>query len=904
MTTRARREAAWVVLATSIAMGSVLAVRVLQSRGDFASRDFEFVAPEALLLVGVVPWVLLGALRSRAELSRAGRFVALAVRAALLVVLVVALARPAWRVDATRTSTVVLVDVSASVPEEAIARAREAIVGLLEARARRAQDEPHVEVVAFAAIPRRLPLPERPEDFVLARIDDVDGALSSRTDLASAMRFAAGLFSPGRAMRFWILSDGLETHGRALAQMPSLRARGVRIAATPLEGPIAPNLSVRGISFPDEIRAGQPFEVRVSVRSTRPTRARVRLLQNGRIVGLDGTREVDLAPGDAEVAFRTVARERGVLELRAEIEPIEASSDRFAADDRFVRAAHVVGRPRVLVVGLEPSRLEAFARVLEAAEMDVELRGPRGLPSSSSSLADFEALVLADVPADQVSPSVEAAIDGYVRRGGVFLFAGGPRSYGPGGWRGTQTERLLPVALDGERRRDTPSLALALVIDRSGSMAGDKIELAKEAARATAEVLSPDDSIAVIGFDSVAERIVPLQSAANRLAIQRDIGRLAPRGGTAIFPALDAAYRDLSSARAATRHVILLTDGQTNEPGIPQLVSAMRFDGITVSAVGVGTDVNRTLLSEIADLGGGRAYFTTDPSSIPRIFLREASTVGQNAFVEEPTRMEPATSSRAFRGIDFDRAPFLRGYVSTRMRPAPSEMLLRSESGEPLLARRPVGEGTTLAWTSDLAARWSAELLRWPLAPRLFGQVLREHTRSDETSFLPLSAVIEDDRLILSADAFGEDDTFLRDVSVRARIEGPLDAPEPERQRLEVELGVVAPGRLEAEVPLARYGAYAVEAVHSVAGVPYGSSRASPSHPYPAEYARLEPDIALLEALAAGSLGLVRDPDPQLFLDHDESERIEAHRKVTPWVVGVALALLVLDVFVRRTMRA
>jgi len=125
-------------------------------------------------------------------------------------------------------------------------------------------------------------------------------------------------------------------------------------------------------------------------------------------------------------------------------------------------------------------------------------------------------------------------------------------------------------------------------------MNGQKIELAKEAAKATAELLSADDYIAVIGFDSQPERVVRMQSARNRLRILRDIGRLSARGGTAIFPALDMAYQDLSVTRARIKHVILLTDGQTQERGITELTQVMRAEGITVSTVGLGAGATRS----------------------------------------------------------------------------------------------------------------------------------------------------------------------------------------------------------------------------------------------------------------------------------------------------------------------
>ncbi|GAB4214343.1 MAG: VWA domain-containing protein [Sandaracinaceae bacterium] len=908
MTPAQRRIVLSVATACAASVTLVLAARAAIARGVFDGDAFRLLVPDALSLLGVIPLGLLFVLRSRAELSRKGLAWAVALRASLAACLVLALARPVRTTDATLTSTVVLVDVSPSVSDAALARATERVASLLRAR-----EEHHVEIVTFARRPRRVALPTRPEELVLSRESEraptTPGATRAEdpapaTDLGAAMRFAESLFVPGRLPRLWILSDGLETRGRALSAAVPLAQRGVRIFVTPFEGPIATEVAVTGIAFPEEIRAGQPFEVRVSVRASAPTRARVRLYQDGRLVGLEGVREVDLVAGSNEVAFRTVSRERGTVELRAEVEPLdEGDGDRFAENNRFVRAAEVIGRPRVLLLAPEPARLEGFARVLDAAEMDTDLRTARGLPASVGELAAFDAVVLADVPADQVSASGEALLETYVRRGGTLLMSGGPRAFGPGGWRGTQLERILPVGLDGERRRDTPALALALVIDRSGSMAGEKMELAKEAARATAEILSPDDALVVIGFDSVAERVVPLQSAANRLAIQRDIGRLAPRGGTSIFPALDAAYQDLSGSRAATRHVILLTDGQTNEPGIPQLVSAMRADGITVTSVGVGTDVNRALLSEVADIGGGRAYFTSDPSSIPRIFLREATTVGQNSVVEEYVRAEVVTAARFLRGVDLARAPLIRGYVATTARGAPSELVLRTELGDPLLARRAVGSGHTLAWTSDLQGRWSAELLRWSESPRLFGQLLREHTRADETAFLPLEARVEDDELVLRADAFDEDDRFLHDVTIHARVEGPLDAPPEARSTTELDLRPLAPGRYEARLPLTRFGAYAVDAVHAIAGVPYGTSRASPIHPYPREYERLEPDPALLDALALETGGRRIDDDVSPLVSHAPDERIEAHEELAPWWPGLALALLVLDVLVRRLLR-
>jgi uncharacterized membrane protein len=555
-------------------------------------------------------------------------------------------------------------------------------------------------------------------------------------------------------------------------------------------------------------------------------------------------------------------------------------------------AADVPGPPRVLILDSEPKLAQPLVTALGTRDFAVDVLPPSAAPRSATDLASYAFVIISDLATRELRTDTQTALRSYVAElGGGLLFSGGARGYGFGSGAPSTLDQLLPVRATSEEHRDQATLALALIIDCSGSMAGGKLELAREAAALTAQTLADPDLIEVIGFSSQPERRVRLQPASNRASIAQSIARLAATGGTQLYPALDAAYRDLRGAEARLKHAILLTDGQTQEAGIEDLATSMRADGITLSTVGLGSEVNRSLLETIAGLGGGRAYFPLDARNVPQIFMSEATRHKRPSAVDRSTRIFEREHAGFLEGIPLATAPTLAGYVTTQAKPRPVQVILESDRGDPVLARWRVGLGYSLAWTSDLKPRWATALLRWPSFARLFAQLVREHMRSPSLARVPVTARVDRDRLHVTADALGGSDQFENGLEARVRIfahSGEVAA---------APLVQNAPGHYAADLPWIQTGAFTLEATFQRSGrlqaLGHGAFTSGP----PAEIAATAPNTALLQQLARRTGGRQLSTAADAL---DSGGRLTRFREACwPALAWLALGLFLLEQCVR-----
>ena len=831
--------------------------------------SFEFTRPAMLILM--IPIIILLGLffaRSLSDFPRRQRIVSLLTRSLLALLLILALAGLTWLHRTDEKFVVFVVDQSRSVGTNGQIAAAKFLQLAEQSRgphkiaclpfavtAESVQVDPPFKInpttaTATEATPTEAGSNDREASDQQAIHQAPDDSKQDGTNLEAAIEAAAGFVPPGYVPQIVVLTDGNETRGNALA---AASRSAVPISTIPLPPRSEPEIQVSEVNVPAEVREGEPFFVDVTISSSHDDEGLVEVFRGDYKVVSESRKVI---AGENKFRFQQSVDQDRMVAFKVRLSGF--GSDTLLDNNAESGLVYTSGKPRVLIIESDPNLIKELAYALEDEDIQVDVLPPQGMPDSLAGLQNYELLILSNVPATQLTQQQMEITRTWVQElGGGLLMLGGEQSFGLGGYYKTTLEEILPVRSDFEKEKEKPSLAMVLVIDRSGSMDGDKLEMAKTAARSAVELLGDRDQIAVLAFEDQISVISEMQSANNKGRISDDIAGLQSSGGTSMYPAMEMAYQILNSTSAKLKHVIMLTDGISNTGDFESLARQMAESKMTVSVVAIGEagSTDTQLLESIARIGKGRYYLTEDPSQVPQIFAKETITASKSAIDEDPFVPQVIRATKALSEIDMEAAPFLLGYVTTRPKPT-SEVILATEKGDPLLAWWRYGLGMTAAFTSDAKSRWAAEWMTWPGYGKFWTQVVRQVMRKTEAKGLQIITRRQGSRTQITVDAVTDTGAFLNQSDVQLSVINPL------LRTQKLSLRQVAPGRYLTDFETEAAGAYNISVAVQQGGQElYRQSR------------------GLMVPSAARALR----PTP-----------------LGPWMLTVAAILLILDVALRR----
>lgn len=825
--------------------------------------QLELLRPGWLVLLVVLPVVFYAARQGITGMSALFGRLTTGLRVAIAVCLVLALSGVTWLRHSQQQYVVFVHDRTASVdPAESSSAER----FITDAVTRKNSNESAVVTI-------------------VSTVRNASGDDQLWVDLARDLQAAAATIPADYVGKVVLLSDG---HTPSAELLDAAAGLGMPVSIVPLKSFAAPEVLVVQLNAPSHARPGSMVDVEAVVRSSSGNTASV--LQWARDGESVSRQDVQLVAGDNHflATLRVGISGRSIIAVR-----IEKSDDTRAGNNLARTVVMIDPKPRALLLESEPELAGPLLAVLAADQIVVDQALPRQMDADPNKLRQYDLLILSNVAADQLDKKQLAAINAYVReQGGGLLVIGGRAAFDPKTLAKSDLQRMLPVSGHVEAAEKKPTMAMVLAIDKSNSMrVGRRLELAKVAAKKAVEGLSPRDKIGVIAFGDDAQWVSEIRPFADKRAVLAQIDRLSPSGRTNMYPALEKAYLALREADADRKHVILLTDGLSAPGDFDAVAKAMAAAGITISTIAVGADADQVVLRDIAGAAGGRHYQCDNAQQLPDIFADEVAQATKSVLKEGVFLPHVISPSPKLVSTAMHSAPALSGYVQTSPKPT-AELVLATDTGDPLLAWWRYGRGVVVVFTSDAKTRWAGQWTEWPGYEDFWRRLARHAMREPTPTGFALSVRPQLGQSRVTLDATDLSGGYRNGLVCRLKIHGAGEVT------AEVTMRQIAPGRYVALIDTPRAGDYTLECVISdEAGVLDRINRGL-SVDYSPELQSAATNVDLLKAVAEISGGKFAIASADVFTPDGRV----ALRPARLWsgLLILAALLLVIDVTLRR----
>jgi uncharacterized membrane protein len=708
------------------------------------------------------------------------------------------------------------------------------------------------------------------------------------TDLAAGLRLAAAILPSDSLRHIILLTDGQQNLGDAQQEAQLLQQQGIRLDIVPLPSSSSAEARIDGLDAPTQLHTNERFLLHLKLYSNVAQNTIIRIYLDQALLL---QQNFQLTVGQQEANLSLLAPPPGFHTFRV---TLDAPQDTILQNNEASIFVNVQGPPRVLVIEGKPGSGVNIINALQATKITVVTGTPNDIPITLDGLAAYSSVVLADVPAVALGTTRMQILQAYVRDlGRGLVVSGGQNSYGVGGYANTPLEQTLPVSMDIPQHKDTPSIAVVLIVESLESDRG--VNISKEAAKGVVNLLTPRDQVGIsAAYGTLA---VPMQHVTDKTAIDHAIDAMDPADPASYVPDLQNAEQVLVHSDAKIKHVILLGDGDTFD-GAPAQIQVLKManENITISTVATNADTYAELavMQQIASWGKGRFYRADDANAIPQVLLKETQQAARRAIINEPFVPAIVGAHPILTGLG--PLPGLGGYVATTPKPA-AQLVLISHKDDPVLAIWQYGLGRVAAWTSDALGLWTANWLQWNDAARWWANLV--------TWTLPTP----DSALNVNGKVVGATGQLIVDIpagttvgaTAQQQMQARIIAPDLSQET--INLQPTAPLRWEGNFPALQVGAYLVQVSwHNSASGNANQLTATTGLvvPYSPEYRTQGTDIRFLKLLAQAGGGTLLSPTNTSDAFTKNLIPVSAAIPIAFWLLTLAALLLPIDVALRR----
>lgn len=705
-----------------------------------------------------------------------------------------------------------------------------------------------------------------------------EGTGKDHTNIEGAINLASSVFSNNSGGRIVLFTDGNETMGNLTEAAKLLKNRSIELDTVLLDPHQYEDTAVTEVEVPSTLYEGEKAAVSVTIESNTAKTGLLHFYENNNKII---SKPIDISEGTNIVPIEFTVEQAGLVTFKAEV---ELTNDAYAENNKLQVVNMVKTIPQILLVQNSPN--EALVQALEAAGYKVEVRSSIQLPTVLSGYLNYQSIIFNNIAATDITENQMNLVEKSVKDFGIgFLMTGGENSFGLGGYFQTPIEKLLPVDMDIKGKKEMPSLALMIVLDRSGSMDGSKFSLAKEAAARSVELLQESDTLGFIAFDDKPWVIVEPKPLKNKEEVVDKIRSVPVGGGTEIYGSLVEAYDQISDLDVKRKHIILLTDGQSaTNNNYEELINNGSKKNVTLSTVALGADADRNLLEELAEFGAGRFYDVQDSTVIPSILSRE-TVMATRTYIEDTPFYPQIKSGYGWDSLFNQGVPEMNAYIATSAK-SESTVPIVSTKEDPILAEWQYGLGKTIAFTSDVNGAWAGDWARWNQWSNFITKMVANTLPQYDSEAYSLTVEKEKDRTYLSVSA---------DQLSMLPIETTITSERGET--IEGNTKMIAPGKYEVDIGNDP-GLYFIHVKQTDEDGNISVYQSGFTIPYSDEYLITGINEEKMEELLAITGGIQLQKESQAF--RPLKDPAKQKQEITEVLLFISFLLLFIEIAIRR----